>query len=216
MPKLDALNLFLLASAIICFCGFVLYDNDTGYSMTQATVQQPYADERITQTSASELISPGQESYADSNELAPGRSDSKYTAEAHFSQRLQGGILLRFDFGLIVVKPTELPESMQPTALTTDAIITSSVRSRIAAQTQLPSQNFEIQTDAGVVTIHAKEESLDQAAEVINLTLGVPDVRQIVYTMPASIWKMAVREGVRSCRSSGVAEWEGALPVCVS
>ena len=47
------------------------------------------------------------------------------------------------------------------------------------------------QTDDGVVTIHSKEKSLDQAAEVINLALGVPDVRQIVYTMPSSVWKTA-------------------------
>jgi hypothetical protein len=51
--------------------------------------------------------------------------------------------------------------------------------------------NFEIQTDAGVVTIHSKGDSLDQAAEVINLVLGVPDVREIVYTMPSSVWKTA-------------------------
>jgi hypothetical protein len=106
-----------------------------------------------------------------------------YSTPADFSQRLQGGILIRFEFGLIVVKPTEPPESLQPTGLTTDAIITSSVRSKIADSQLLP-QNFQIQTDAGVVTIHAKGESLDQAAEVINLTLGVPDVRQVVYTMP--------------------------------
>ncbi len=181
--------------------------------MTQATVQQPYAGERPTQTSVSELVSPSQESYPDANEFAPGRSDLPSTAEANFSQRLQGGILLRFDFGLIVVKPTEPPESTEPTALTTDAIITSSVRSKIAAQTQLLSQNFEIQTDSGVVTIHARGESLEQAAEVINITLGVPDVRQIVYTMPASIWKTALREGVPGVRiqESGIACSRGTI-----
>ena len=36
-------------------------------------------------------------------------------------------------------------------ALTTDAIITSAVRSRIAGESELPPQNFEIQTDAGIV-----------------------------------------------------------------
>ena len=92
------------------------------------------------------------------------------------------------------------PESLQPTALTTDAIITSSVRSKIAGESQLSAENFEIQTDDGVVTIHAKGESLDQAAEMINLALGVPDVRQIVYMMPSS----ARRTGVQECRSSGL------------
>jgi hypothetical protein len=155
--------------------------------MTQATVQQPYADQKITQTSASQLISPGQKSCTHSNELVHGRSDAVYTADADFSQRLQGGILLRFELGLIVVKPTTPPDTLQPTALTADAIITSSVRSKIAGQSQLLPRNFEIQSDDGVVTIHARGESLDQAAEVINLALGVPDVRQVVYTMPSSV-----------------------------
>jgi hypothetical protein len=116
---------------------------------------------------------------------------SAYTTQADFSERLQGGMLLRFEFGLIVVKPTAPPGSLQPTALTTDAIITSSIRSKIAGLSQLVPGNFEIQTDAGVVTIHSKGDSLDQAAEVINLVLGVPDVREIVYTMPSSVWKTA-------------------------
>ena len=89
------------------------------------------------------------------------------------------------------------PGTLQPTALTTDAIITSSVRSKIAGQSQLPPGDFEIQTDDGVVTIHSKEESLDQAAEVINLALCVPDVREIVYTMPSSVWRtVGVEVGV--------------------
>jgi hypothetical protein len=104
-----------------------------------------------------------------------------------------------------VVNPIAPPESAQPTALTTDAIITSSVRSNIAAQSLLPIQNFEIETDGGIVTIRAKGESLDQAAQVINLTLRVPDVRQIVYTMPAEGWKTVRGERpelqeFRSCR----------------
>jgi hypothetical protein len=110
-----------------------------------------------------------------------------YTTQADFSQQLQGGIVLRFEFGLIIVKPTAPPESPQPTALTIDAIITSSVKSKIAGQSQLPSRNFEIQTDDGVVTIHSKGESLDQAAKVINLALEVPEVRRIVYTMPSNV-----------------------------
>jgi hypothetical protein len=114
---------------------------------------------------------------------APAQLPLAYAEQTKFSEQLQGGILLRFEFGLIIVKPIELPESLQPTALTTDAIITSSVRSKIEGQAKLPAQNFEIQTDAGVVTIRAKGESLDQAAEVINLALCVPDVREIVYRM---------------------------------
>jgi hypothetical protein len=113
------------------------------------------------------------------------------TTKADFSERIQGGMLLRFEFGLIIVKPTASPGSLQPTALTTDAIITSSIRSKIAGRSGLLPGNFEIQTDAGVVKIRSKGDSLDQAAEVINLVLGVPEVRQIVYMMPSSAWKTA-------------------------
>jgi hypothetical protein len=109
------------------------------------------------------------------------------TKETDFSRRLQGGILLRFETGLIIVKPTDSPASLPPTALTTDAIITSSVKSKIADQSQLRTRSFEIQTDNGVVTIRAKEESLEDAAAMINLALGIPDVREIVYAMPTSV-----------------------------
>ena len=95
--------------------------------------------------------------------------------------------MLRFESGLIVVKPTDLPASLQPTALTTDAIITSSIKSKIADQSQLRTRSFEVQTDNGVVTIRAHEKSLEDATIVINLALGVPDVREIVYTMLTSV-----------------------------
>jgi hypothetical protein len=109
------------------------------------------------------------------------------TKEIDFSRRLQGGILLRFETGLIIVKPADSPDSLPPTALTTDAIITSSVKSKIADQSQLRTRSFEIQTDNGVVTIRAKEESLEDAAAMINLALGIPDVKEIVYAMPTSV-----------------------------
>jgi hypothetical protein len=181
--------------------------------MTQATVQPPCAGLKIGHPSAFQLISSEQKIYPYSGELAPGGTESGDTLQADFSQRLEGGTLLRFEFGLIVVKPTSPPGSLQPTALTTDAIITASLRSKIAGQSQLPPGDFEIQTDDGIVTIRSKLESLDQAAEVINLALCVPDVRQIVYTMPSPLWKTAGQRGersYRSCRSSGVAEYENA------
>lgn len=174
MRKSDVLNIIVYAPAIIYFCGCALKDTDNRYSMTQATVQQPYAGQEVTQTSASRLSSPDRKSSLYPNELAPGKSGSGSAPEADFTQRLQGGVLVRFELGLIVVKPTAQPDSLQSTALTTDAIITSSVRSKIAGGSQLQARNFEIQTDNGVVTIHAKAESLDQAAAVINLALALP------------------------------------------
>ena len=147
--------------------------------MTQATAQQPSGHQRMTQTSSREVVptSSRREKLAVVVE----------TGAADFSRRLQGGTLLRFESGLIVVEPANLRGSLQPTALTTDAIITSSVRSKIADQSQLRTRSFEVQTDNGIVTIRAKEESLEDAVAVINLALGIPDVRQIVYTMPASV-----------------------------
>jgi hypothetical protein len=166
--------------------------------MTQATVQQPCAAHKMTCAPDFQLVSSDRKVYLYSSERVPDEPDPGYTAQVDFSQRIEGGILLRFEFGLIVVNPTSPPGSPQPTALTTDAIITASVRSKIAGQSQLQSGEFEIQTDDGVVTIRSKGESLDQAAEVINLALRVPDVRQIVYTMPAAVWKTAAQreEGV--------------------
>jgi hypothetical protein len=207
MSKSDALNLVLSASAVLCFCGWALNDNESRYSMTQATVQPPNADQNISLTSACRLILPDQVSYQHANDLVPDGSDTLHRVQIAFSERLHGGILLRFEFGLIIVSPAVPPESLQPTGLTTDAIITSSVRSKMAGQSQLSPGDFAIQTDDGVVTIHAKGESLDQAIEVINLALGVPDVRQIVYTMPSNVWKTAgnggQKAGVREFRSTG-------------
>jgi hypothetical protein len=179
MRKSDILIVVLFATPLICFAGCALSRTNTRYSMTQATVQQPYARQSMTQTSAHELMPPQIR-----REKSAGVAE---TTETDFSRRLHGGILLRFEPGLIVVQPTDLPASLQPTALTTDAIITSTVKSKIADQSQLRTRSFEIQTDNGVVTIRAHEESLEDAAIVINLALGISDVRQIVYAMPASV-----------------------------
>ena len=185
----DALHLVLSLLAAFAVCGRAPDDRDIRYSMTQATVQQSCAECKIAQTLAFRLKSANP--YWNGFVLCP--SEMSYPAEADFSEQLRGGMLLRFEFGLIVVESTSSPEPLQPTALTTDAIITSAVRSRIAGESELPPQNFEIQTDAGIVTIHAKAVSLDQAAKVINLALSVPDVRQIVYRMPLSSWRTAGR-----------------------
>ena len=133
----------------------------------------------MTQASSREVVPTSSRREKLAAVAEPGASD--------FSRRLHGGTLVRFESGLIVVEPANLGGSLQPTALTTDAIITSSVRSKIADQSQLRTRSFEVQTDNGIVTIRAKEESLEDAVAVINLTLGIPDVRQIVYTMPASV-----------------------------
>lgn len=197
MRKSDALTLVLSGSAVLCFCSAAASDRDSRFSTTGATVQQPCAEQKTTGEPIPYLNFPGPKNHLYSSELPPGGTDPGYSAEADFSQRLAGGILRHFEFGLIVVDSTATPATLQPTGLTTDAIITSALRSKIAGQSQLPPGDFEIQTDDGVVTIRSKEESLDQAAAVINLALCVPDVRQIVYTMPSSVWRTAGAETYR-------------------
>jgi BON domain len=205
----NALTLVLPTSAILYLCSATLKGDDTKFSTTQATVQPPCTGQNGTSGPAFPGLSPDQIGLLYSSEILPEGTDPRYTAEADFSQRLAGGILRHFEFGIIVVEPAAAPGSVQPTALTTDAIITSTVRSEIAGQPQLPPGDFEIQTNDGVVTIRSKEESLDQAAAVINLALRVPDVRQIVYTMPSSVWRTAGetgrRVGVRERRFGGSA-----------
>jgi hypothetical protein len=186
MCKSDALHFAVGASAIFLFFAVTPNRDANGSSIAQATVQQPDSSGKMRQVLASQMhASIRRNGYPESIDLNSETSGADAGAQADFSRRLQGGDLLRFDFGLIVVQPTKQPESAQPTAFTADAIITSSLKSKIAAQARLQSQNFEIETDNGVVKIHAKEDSLDQALEVINIALAVTGVRQIIYTMPA-------------------------------
>jgi hypothetical protein len=103
-----------------------------------------------------------------------------------FAGRLNNGRLTVFEEGRIIVEPTKVPVSLQPTALTADAIITSSLISKIGTRPDLRARGFEVKTNEGVVKIQARQASLDDAAYVINLALSIPEVRQIVYLMPAT------------------------------
>jgi hypothetical protein len=177
MRKSDTLIVVLGATILLFFCNGAFGRPHPEYSMPQPAVQHPWTCFGLTQISEYELTPP---------EIRRERS-AGVAEETDFSRRLRGGILLRFESGLIVVKPTELPASPQPTALTIDAIITSSVKSKIADQSQLRTRGFEVQSDNGVVTIRANEESLEDAAVVINLALDIPEVRQIVYAISTSV-----------------------------
>jgi hypothetical protein len=186
MPKSDALHFFVGMSATFLFCSNTLNGDTTTRSIAQATLQEPDPSGKMRQVLVSEINSFIRHNCdLASIGLDPETSGADTDSQADFSRRLQGGDLLRFDFGLIVVQPTKRPESAQPTAFTADAIITSSLKSKIAAHAELQSQNFDVETDNGVVKIHAKQQSLDQALEVINIALAVGGVRQIIYTMPA-------------------------------
>ena len=114
-------------------------------------------------------------------------SSKSVPSSSSFAQWIQGGTLVRYEPGLIVVRAMTTPDSLQPIGLTTDAIITSSVISKIAGQTKLRSQNFEVKANNGILSIRAKKESAEDAIVLINLALSVVDVRQIIYTMPTSV-----------------------------
>ena len=102
MRKSDILIVGLFATTLICFSGCALSRTNPRYSMTQATIPQPNARQSMTQTSA-QLMPPQIR-----REKSAGVAE---TTETDFSRRLHGGILLRFESGLIIVKPTDLPAS---------------------------------------------------------------------------------------------------------
>jgi hypothetical protein len=108
------------------------------------------------------------------------------TMATNLPDRLVGGKVVRSESGLIVVQSSGSHDSLLPTDLTTDAIITSSLLSKIASQPRLRAAGFDVRSNAGVVSIRAHEQSLDDAVSIINLALSVPEVRQVVYSMPIS------------------------------
>lgn len=106
---------------------------------------------------------------------------------SEFAKRIVGGELIRAENGTLVVRATAANDNLQPIGLTTDAIITSSVLNKLGTQPRLKAHGFEVSSTNGVVSIHARSDSIDDAVAVINLTLTVPDVRQVVYAIPARV-----------------------------
>jgi hypothetical protein len=102
---------------------------------------------------------------------------------SEFAKRIVGGELIRAENGALVVRATAAKDN-QPIGLTTDAIITSSVLNKLGTQPRLKADGFEVSSTNGVVSIHARNDSIDDAVAVINLTLSVPDVRQVIYAIP--------------------------------
>jgi osmotically-inducible protein OsmY len=105
---------------------------------------------------------------------------------SEFAKRIVGGELIRAENGTLVVRATATKDN-QPVGLTTDAIITSSVLNKIGSQPRLKASGFEVSSTNGVVSIHARNDSIDDAVAAINLALSVPDVRQVVYAIPARV-----------------------------
>ena len=106
---------------------------------------------------------------------------------SEFAKRIVGGELIRAENGTLVVRAAAAKDNLQPVGLTTDAIITSSVLNKMGSQPRLKARGFEVSSTNGVVSIHARNDSIDDAVAAINLALSVPDVRQVVYAIPARV-----------------------------
>jgi hypothetical protein len=106
---------------------------------------------------------------------------------SEFGRRIVGGHLLRAENGTLVVQAAGTKGDLQPIGLATDAIITASVLSKLGTQTHFKADGFEVSSTNGVVSIHARNDSVDDAVAAINLTLTVPDVRQVIYALPTRV-----------------------------
>jgi osmotically-inducible protein OsmY len=104
-----------------------------------------------------------------------------------FAKRIVGGELIRAENGTLVVRATAAKDNLQPVGLATDAIITSSVLNRLGTQPRLKADGFEVSSTNGVVSIHARNDSIDDAVAAINLALSVPEVRQVIYAIPTRV-----------------------------
>ena len=156
--------MFILATVALCAC--TTNKSRTEYSLSQATGRPQTLTSTDTTLSSSS-------SHA---------SDRVQTIGAH----LVGGTLVRADNETLVVLPINSHTELQQVGLTTDAIITSALLAKINTQPHLRESGFEVSSNSGVVTIHARQPSIDDAVTVLNLALGISDVRKIVYLLPTS------------------------------
>jgi BON domain len=106
---------------------------------------------------------------------------------ANFYQRIIGGQVVEASNDQIVVEAKADKPNSDPVALTNDAIIATSVRAKIARESKLKDRDFQVTSSDGIVSIRAHQDSLDDALSVINLTLAVPDVREVVYIFPTRV-----------------------------
>jgi osmotically-inducible protein OsmY len=106
---------------------------------------------------------------------------------ANFYQRIVGGQVVEASNDQIVVEAKATKPNSDPVALTNDAIISTSVRARIAAEAKLKNADFQVTSHDGIVSIRAQQDSLDDAVAVINLALAVTDVREVVYILPTRV-----------------------------
>jgi hypothetical protein len=163
----------------LLFCLIALLPSCSSYDRSGGTTFSRAL--RVPETMRRTSGSSSAESNPSQNAVMSGATASE------FAKRIVGGELIRAENGTLVVRATATKDNLQPVGLTTDAIITSSVLNKIGSQPHLKAGGFEVSSSNGVVSIHARNDSIDDAVAAINLALSVPDVRQVVYAIPARV-----------------------------
>ena len=160
---------------------FVLFGcASSGTGPKSASSQKTHSTAKVTPTTGTE---------AHPSPISPAVGDTGFhgLSLANFYQRIVGGQVVEASNDQIVVEAKAEKPNPDPVALTNDAIIATSVRARIAGNSKLRNRDFQVASNAGIVSIRAQQDSLDDAISVINLTLSVPDVREVVYILPTRV-----------------------------
>lgn len=168
--------LWALIALLACLCGC----SSLGTASRSSSAQTFGGSAKVARTSGTE-IQPSPLSSVSSETAFRGLS------LANFYERIVGGQVLEATKDQIVVEAKSSKPAADPVALTNDAIITTSVRARIAREAKLRDKDFQVTSNDGIVSIRAHQDSLDDALAVINLALGVPDVREVVYILPTRV-----------------------------
>jgi hypothetical protein len=152
----------------------------TGTDPKSSSSQIIHSPAKVTRTS-------GSEAHPSAIAAVTDDTASRGLSLANLYERIVGGQVVEASNDQIVVEAKSVTSKSGPVALTNDAIIATSVRARIAREPKLHDTDFQITSNDGVVSIRAQQDSLDDALSVINLTLTVPDVREIVYILPTRV-----------------------------
>jgi hypothetical protein len=129
----------------------------------------------------------GTEAHPSPIPSAVGANEFHGLSLANFYQRIVGGQVVEASNDQIVVEAKATKPNSDPVALTNDAIISTSVRARIARDSNLRDTDFQVTSHDGIVSIRTQQDSLDDAVSVINLALTVTDVREVVYILPTRV-----------------------------
>ena len=160
---------------------FLLFGcTSTGNGPKSSLSQKFQSPAKVTRTSGTEVHP---------SPIGPATDDTGFhgLSLANFYERIVGGQVVEASKDQIVVEAKAAKPNSDPVALTNDAIIATSVRARIAREPKLRNRDFQVTSNDGIVSIRAEQDSLDDALSVINLTLSVPDVREVVYILPTRV-----------------------------